>query len=120
MLLLLGLNLKMSKEGILDLEYSAKLFGRAILIVQEIFGKRGEMAGIHLKNMVNVSAPGFFKNLVFFGGPNINRGIVSITNLHSLKTNIDAFNKHFSEYGVTVEDAEVKVECLYALTIQFI
>lgn len=115
MLLLLGLNLKMGKEGILDFEYLAKLFGRAILIVQEVFGKQGEMAGIHLKNMFNVSAPGFFKNLVFFGGPNINRGIVSITNLHSLKMNIDGFNKHFLGYGVSVEETEVKIECLYTL-----
>jgi very-short-patch-repair endonuclease len=115
MLLLWGLNLKTSVEGILDFEYSAKLFGRSILIVQEIFGEQGEMAGIHLKNMFNVSAPGFLKNLVFFGGPRINQGIVSITNLHSLKTHIHAFNEHFFRYGVNVEDAEVKVECLYAL-----
>ena len=115
MLLLLGLNLKTKEEGILDFEYSAKLFGRSVLIEQEIFGKHGEMAGIHLKNMFNVSGPGFFKNLVLFGGPNINRGIVSITDLHSLEVNIYAFNKYFSRYGVTVEDGEVKVECLYAL-----
>ena len=115
MLLLLGLNLKTSDEGILDFEYSAKLFGKSILMVQEIFGEQGETAGIHLKNMFNVSAPGFLKNLVFFGGPRINQGIVSITNLHSLKLHIHAFNEYFSKYGVTVEEAEVKVECLYAL-----
>jgi very-short-patch-repair endonuclease len=115
MLLIFGLNLKMSDEGVLDFEYSAKLFGRSILIVQEIFGEQGETAGIHLKNMFNVSAPGFLKNLVFFGGPRINKGIVSITNLDSLKKHIHAFNEHFSKYGVTVEEAEVKVECLYTL-----
>jgi hypothetical protein len=115
MLLLLGLNLKSSEEGILDFERPAKLFGKSILIVQEVFGGQGESAGIHFKNMFNVSAPGFFKNLVFFGGPKINQGIVSITNLHSLKAHIYAFNKHFLRYGVAVEEAEVKEECLYAL-----
>jgi very-short-patch-repair endonuclease len=115
MLLLLGLNLRMNDEGILDFGYSAKLFGRSIMIVQEMFGEQGQMAGIHLKNMFNVSAPGFLKNLVFFGGPRINQGIISITNLQVLKTHIDAFNLHFSRYGVTVEEAEVKAECMHAL-----
>ena len=114
MLLLLGLGLK-TIDGMLDFEYAAKLFGRSILIVQEIFGEHGEMAGIHLKNMFNVSAPGFLKNLVFLGGPKIKLGIVSITNLQSLKMHINAFNENFSRYGVAVEEAEVKVECLYAL-----
>ena len=57
MLLLLGLNLKTCKEGILDFEHSASLSSRCILIVKGYLGSRGEMAGIHLKNMFNVSAP---------------------------------------------------------------
>ena len=36
------------------------------------------MVDIHIKNMFNASAPGFFKNLIFKGGPNDNGGIVSI------------------------------------------
>ena len=36
------------------------------------------MADIYLKNKYNNTAPGFFKNLIFKGGPNINPGIVSI------------------------------------------
>jgi hypothetical protein len=113
MLLLLGLNLKTGDDGILDFEHSAELFGKSILIVRQIFGQQGETAGIHLKNMFNVSAPGFIKNLVFFGGPRINRGIVSITDLNSLKAHIIAFNRHFSRYQVSVEEAEVREECLY-------
>ena len=113
MLLLLGLNLKTSEDGSLDFENSAEVFGKSILIVRKIFGEQGETAGIHLKNMFNVSAPGFFKNLVFFGGPKINQGIVSINNLNSLKAHIIAFNRHFSRYQVSVEEAEVKEECLY-------
>ena len=114
MLLLLGLNLKTGADGILDFEYSAKMFGKGIQIIREIFGEQGETAGIHLKNMFNVSAPGFFKNLVFFGGPNINPGVVSINNLNFLKTHINEFNRHFSSFQVSVEESEVRDECLYA------
>jgi very-short-patch-repair endonuclease len=114
MLLLLGLNLKIGEDGFLDFEHSAGIFGKSIHIVRNIFGDQGETAGIHLKNMFNVSAPGFFKNLVFFGGPNINPGIVSIDSLKSLKAHINEFNRHFSRYQVSVEEVEVKDECLYA------
>lgn len=114
MLLLLGLNLKINEDGVLDFEHSAHVFGKGIYIIREIFGAQGETAGIHLKNMFNVSAPGFFKNLVFFGGPNINPGIVSIDNLDLLKAHISEFNKHFSTYQVSVEESEVRDECLYA------
>lgn len=114
MLLLLGLNLKTGDDGILDFKHSAEVFGKGIQIIREIFGEQGETAGIHLKNMFNVSAPGFFKNLVFFGGPNINPGIMSVNNLNSLKAHISEFNRHFSSYQVSVEDSEVKDECLYA------
>ena len=64
--------------------------------------------------MFNVSAPGFFKNLVFYGGPNINPGVVSINNLNLLKRQISEFNSHFSSYQVSVEEDEVRDECLYA------
>jgi very-short-patch-repair endonuclease len=114
MLLLLGLNLKIGEDGFLDFEHSAGIFGKSIHIVRNIFGDQGETAGIHLKNMFNVSAPGFFKNLVFFGGPNINPGIVSIDSLKLLKAHINEFNRHFSRYQVSVEEVEVKDECLYA------
>lgn len=114
MLLLLGLNLKTREDGILDFEYSADIFGKGIHIIRNIFGEQGETAGIHLKNMFNVSAPGFFKNLVFFGGPNINPRIVSINSLKLLKAHINDFNNHFSPYQVSVEEGEVKDECLYA------
>jgi very-short-patch-repair endonuclease len=114
MLLLLGLYLRTGEDGILDFEHSAEVFKKSIQIIREIFGEQGETAGIHLKNMFNVSAPGFFKNLVFFGGPNINPGIVTINNLNSLKAHINEFNRHFSSFQVSVEESEVKDECLYA------
>jgi very-short-patch-repair endonuclease len=114
MLLLLGLNIKIGNDGIVNFKHSAEVFGRGISIVRNIFGEQGEKAGIHLKNMFNVSAPGFFKNLVFFGGPNIKPGIVSIDNLSMLKVHINYFNKCFSQYQVNVEESEVRDECLYA------
>jgi very-short-patch-repair endonuclease len=114
MLLLLGLNIKLGSDGFVDFHHSAEVFGMGINVVKNIFGEQGEMAGIHLKNMFNVSAPGFFKNLVYFGGPNIKPGIVSIDNLAMLKAHINCFNKYFSEYQVNVEESEVKDECLYA------
>lgn len=114
MLLLLGLNLKTGDDGALDFEYSAQVFGKGIEIIRGIFGEQGATASIHLKNMFNVSAPGFFKNLVFYGGPNINPRIVSINNLNLLKRQISEFNRHFSSYQVSVEEDEVRDECLYA------
>jgi very-short-patch-repair endonuclease len=115
MLLLLGLNLKTGDDGILDFKRSAEIFGKSIHIIREIFGKQGQTASIHLKNMFNVSAPGFIKNLVFFGGPNINPRIVSIDNLNLLKAHISEFNRYFSSFQVGVEESEVKDECLYTL-----
>jgi very-short-patch-repair endonuclease len=115
MLLLLGLNLKTGDDGILDFKHSAKIFEKGIQIIREIFGEQGETASIHLKNMFNVSAPGFFKNLVFFGGPNINPGIATIDNLNLLKVHISQFNTYFSSFQVGVEESEVKDECLYML-----
>jgi very-short-patch-repair endonuclease len=114
MLLLLGLNLRTGDDGALDFEHSAQVFGKGIEIIREIFGEQGATASIHLKNMFNVSAPGFFKNLVFYGGPNINPGAVSINNLNLLKRQISEFNRHFSSYQVSVEEDEVRDECLYA------
>jgi hypothetical protein len=57
------------------------------------------MIAIHLKNIFNESAPGFFKNLIFKGGPNIDTGIVSIKDKESLTFHIDNFNKYLSELG---------------------
>jgi hypothetical protein len=94
MLLLLGLNLK-TDDGILDFEHSAEVFGKTIQIIREIFGEQGETAGIHLKNMFNVSAPGFFKNLVFLEDRNINPEIVSINNLNLLKAHINVQQTFF-------------------------
>jgi hypothetical protein len=43
---------------------------------------------IFLKNMFNISAPNFFKNLIFNGGPIIKRHIISIKDVETFESNI--------------------------------
>lgn len=65
--------------------------------------------------MYNISAPGFFKNLIFKGGPKINPRIVSIKDEDALNWHIDNFNKSFSSIGITVDRREIKSECTATL-----
>ncbi len=113
-LLLLGLNLKSNQYGNLNFVELVNLFNRSTLIVQELFGEQGKLAAVHLKNMFNVSAPGFFKNLVFTGGPRIKPGIIKIADNSSLRLHIHEFNRCFSNVGVNVEESEIR-ECIFAL-----
>jgi very-short-patch-repair endonuclease len=110
-LVLHGLNLKTSDGGNLDFEYSLKFFKKSLNLLKELFPKNGNMAAIHLKNIFNESAPGFFKNLIFKGGPNINTGLVSIKDKDSLNFHIDNFNKYLSQLGITVEPSDIIQEC---------
>ena len=112
-LLLLGLNLRKTQDGnSLDFEYSSNLLKKGIEIIRGIFGEEeGNTAAIHLKNMYNITAPGFFKNLIFKGGPNLNPGVISIKDRFTLDSMIDNFNKNFSSIGITVERSEIKSEC---------
>jgi very-short-patch-repair endonuclease len=110
-LVLHGLNLKTSDGGNLDFEYSLKFFKKSLNLLKELFPKNGNMAAIHLKNIFNESAPGFFKNLIFKGGPNINTGLVSIKDKDSLNFHIDNFNKYLSKLGITVEPSDIIQEC---------
>jgi very-short-patch-repair endonuclease len=115
-LLFLGLNLHRREDGSLDFEYSLNFLKKCIEIMRSLFGEEeGNMAAIHLKNMYNISAPGFFKNLIFNGGPNINPGIVLIKDESVLNCHIDNFNKSFSSMGITVERREIKSECAATL-----
>ena len=111
-LLLLGLNLRTQDGSSLDFEYSSNLLKKGIEIIRDIFGEEeGNMAAIHLKNMYNITAPGFFKNLIFKGGPNLNPGVISIKDRFTLDSMINNFNKNFSSIGITVERSEIKSEC---------
>jgi very-short-patch-repair endonuclease len=110
-LLLVGLNLLKKDDGNLDFEYTLNFLKRCIEIFRGLFSQEASMVDVHIKNMYNISAPGFFKNLIFNGGPNINPGIVSIENEDSLNYHIDAFNTIFSELGITVGIQDIKSEC---------
>lgn len=112
MLSLHGLKLRKTKDGNkLDFEYSLEFFKKSLHLLNELFPENGNIAVIHLKNMFNESAPGFFKNLIFKGGPNLNTGIVSIKDKDSLNFHIDNFNKYLSELGITVESEDIIQEC---------
>ena len=110
-LLLLGLNLHKKEGGNLDFEYILNFLNKCIKILRGLFIEEASAVDVHIKNMYNISAPGFFKNLIFNGGPNINPGIVSIENEDSLNYHIDSFNASFSHLGVTIERQDIKSEC---------
>jgi very-short-patch-repair endonuclease len=115
-LLLLGLNLHKREDGNLDFEDTLNFLKKSIQILKGLFSEEANTVATHLKNMYNISAPGFFKNLIFNGGPNINPGIVSIENEGSLNYQIDDFNQNFSHIGITVELRDIKSECAATLT----
>jgi hypothetical protein len=110
--LLHGLNLRKTQDGSkLDFEYSLNFFKKSLNLLEKIFPENGNMAAIHLKNMFNETSPGFFKNLIFRGGSNINPGIISIKDKDSLNYHIYSFNKNFAELGITVEYSDIIQEC---------
>lgn len=111
MLSLFGYKFRKTEDGNLNFKYSLEFFRKSLHLLNELFPEHGNMAGIHLKNMFNESAPGFFKNLIFKGGPNLNEGIVSIKDKDSLNFHIDTFNKYLSELGITVERSDIIQEC---------
>ena len=112
MLSLFGYRLRKTKDGNnLDFEYSLEFFKKSLHLLKNLFPENGNMAVIHIKNMLNETAPGFFKNLIFKGGPNKNEGIVSIKDKDSLNSHIDSFNKNLSELGISVDPQEIIKEC---------
>ena len=112
MLSLFGYRLRKTQDGNnLDFEYSLEFFKKSLHLLKDLFPENGNMAVIHIKNMLNETAPGFFKNLIFKGGPNKNEGIVSIKDKYSLNYHIDSFNKNLSELGISVDPQEIIKEC---------
>jgi very-short-patch-repair endonuclease len=91
-LLLVGLNLHKKEDGNLDFEYTLNFLKKCIEILRGLFSQEASEVDVHIKNMYNISAPGFFKNLIFNAGPNINPGIVSIESEDSLNYHIEIFD----------------------------
>jgi very-short-patch-repair endonuclease len=113
---LIGLNLHRDQNNVIDFKSSAKLLEKYINIMQELFpsyNSNQEKNGINifLKNMFNITAPNFFKNLIFNGGPKINEGIIDIKDIKILESNIDCFNKYFKKFGIQVDPHDIKIEC---------
>ncbi len=78
-----------------------------------LFGKIGE---IELKNAYNITVTNFIKNIIFYGKPCvIHTRLVWINDYKAVVSHIHDFNKYFYKFGITVEEAEVKTECLEEL-----
>lgn len=115
-LYLLGLNVLDKQDAeknhagkMIDFESFHSFFERALAILSEMFAD--QFADIYLKNSFNITAPNFIKNLVFVGGPRAKPGIISIKDADTLESNIESFNRNFSEEGITVEKNDVAIEC---------
>ena len=113
---LIGLHFHIDHNNIIDFESSAKLLETYVSIMKELFptyssNQEKNDSEVFLKNMFNISAPNFFKNLIFNGGPRIKRHIISINDVETLESNIDCFNKHFEKLGIQVDPNDIKVEC---------
>jgi very-short-patch-repair endonuclease len=118
---LIGLNLHIDQNNVIDFESSAKLLETHVGIMKELFptssrNKEKNGSEVFLKNMFNISAPNFFKNLIFNGGPRIKRHMISIKDVETLESNIDCFNNHFEKLGIQVDPHDIKVECNATLT----
>jgi hypothetical protein len=103
--LLLGLGLTINDGGKLNFKKLSDFFMTGVNIMSNLYGDR---AKIYLINAFSVTAPNFMKNLVFYGGPRVNRGVVTINSIESLEEHISEFNNYFSGIGVNLETDEVK------------
>jgi hypothetical protein len=53
------------------------------------------------------------KNIIFYGKPRIAQNrLVWIKDYKSIVSHINDFNIHFFKFGISVEEHEVKVECI--------
>jgi len=109
---MLGLDLTINDGGKLNFKKLSDFFIIGINIMSNLYGDR---AKIYLINAFSVTAPGFMKNLVFYGGPRDIRRVVTINNIESLEEHISEFNNYFSGIGVKLETEEVKIECVHEL-----
>ena len=111
----LGLNLRSRSDcdnnyPNIDFERYSALFNQCLQIMNYFFGKIGE---IELKNAFNITATNFIKNLIFYGKPRIAQNrLVLIKDYKGVVYHINDFNKHFFKFGISVEEVEVKVECI--------
>jgi len=78
--------------------------------MNELFGNAAE---IELKNAFNITATNFIKNLIFYGKPRVAVSrLIWIKDYNSIVYHINEFNEYFLKFGISVEESEVKLECL--------
>ena len=114
LLMCFGLGLKIdasSTARVVDFKEAAKLFGRFLLLMTTLFGEKGSQG---MKNLLNISAPNFFKNLVLNGGPRINPGLAEIHSPEALKSQIVEFNANFNSEQVGVDEKDIVIEIRHA------
>jgi hypothetical protein len=89
-----------------------QLFGhyltKGVKLLAGMFGKNAE---VYFRNVFLIVTANFFKNLVFYGGPQVNHGFVSINDSATLDSHIDDFNRNFARFGITVERKDIAIEC---------
>jgi hypothetical protein len=110
--ILLGLNLRLKQndESIIDFEHYSFLFDKCMGIMNYLFGKIEE---IELKNAYNMTVTNFIKNIIFYGKPRVaHTRLVWIKHYKAIVSHINDFNEYFYKFGITVEEAEVKTECI--------
>jgi hypothetical protein len=96
----LGLDLTINDGGKLNFKKLLDFFMTGINIMSNLYG---DVAKIYLINAFSVTARNFMKNLVFYRGPRVNRGLVKIDGIGSLEEHILEFNNYFSNIGVKLE-----------------
>ena len=111
--ILLGLSLRSKDyqdERVIDFGHYSVLFDKSVAIMNELFGKAAE---IELKNAFNITATNFIKNLIFYGKPRVAVSrLVWIKDYNSIVYHINEFNEYFLKFGISVEESDVKLECL--------
>ena len=111
--MLLGLSLRSKdyqNEQVIDFGHYSVLFHKSVAIMNELFGNAAE---IELKNAFNITATNFIKNLIFYGKPRVAVSrLIWIKDYNSIVYHINEFNEYFLKFGISVEESEVKLECL--------
>ena len=110
LLSLLGLNFKSIDDRTVDFQHYANLFGKAMKILEEMFGK---IATVEFRNFFNITATNFLKNIVIYGKPRkFPKRLVHIK-FSDIENLLQSFNSNFSRFGISVDENDLKIECMY-------
>ena len=99
---------KRPQDGSIDFEDYARLYEKGVKLMSTMFCTNVEL---YFRNVFLIVTANFFKNLVFYGGPQVNHGFVSINDGAALDSYIDDFNRNFVRFGISVERKDIAIEC---------